>query len=181
MVIVFDMDDVLVDLIEPWVQELNSKYGTHVSWNDITQWDMKIAFPTLTWEQIFSVLYEPEFWDKVQPYKEALEYLPKFYKKHKIYIATAAHTKTIDAKINRCLYKHFPFLTEDNIIMIRDKSLLCCDWIIDDNPENLLLSPGQTICIDKPWNRSYENRKQTYYEYRVNNLKDVYNIIEGGE
>lgn len=174
MRVIFDMDDVLVNLVETWIKEINDKWERNVTINDIREWDITRPFPGIKKEDIFGFLSCSWFWERVTPREYAVEYLKKFNEEHEIYIATYAYTKTIDAKINHCLFKYFPFLHEHHIITIKNKSLLDCDWFVDDNPENLKDSRAKRILIDRPWNRSYI---PTHYDYRRNNLKEVYDLI----
>ena len=46
--ILFDADDVAETLVQGWVSILNERYGTSVSLEDVTDWDISLAFPTLT-------------------------------------------------------------------------------------------------------------------------------------
>ena len=54
--ILFDADDVAETLLEGWVKVLNERYGTTTSVEDVTDWDVSLAFPTLTKQQIYGVL-----------------------------------------------------------------------------------------------------------------------------
>ena len=75
ILILSDMDDTIENLGDAWVNLLNDRYGTDVVWDNIRQWDMSKQFPGLTREQIFGVLYEKDFWRRVQPKKDAVEYV----------------------------------------------------------------------------------------------------------
>lgn len=54
--ILFDADDVAETLLEGWVRTLNERYGTTTLVEDVTDWDISKAFPTLTKQQIYGVL-----------------------------------------------------------------------------------------------------------------------------
>ena len=55
--ILFDADDVAEDLIGNWVLAVNEKYGTAVTPEDVRDWDITKAFPTLTREQILNQVW----------------------------------------------------------------------------------------------------------------------------
>ena len=66
--ILFDADDVAETLLEGWVKTLNERYGTATSVEDVTDWDISKAFPTLTKQQIYGVLQEDEVWANLTPH-----------------------------------------------------------------------------------------------------------------
>lgn len=48
-----DMDDTIEDLLPAWVDWINRSYGTSVDSNDITGWDVKEFFPSLSREIVY--------------------------------------------------------------------------------------------------------------------------------
>lgn len=48
LTILVDMDDVLENLVECWVDELNKKCGSSLCEEDITDWRIAKFFPSLT-------------------------------------------------------------------------------------------------------------------------------------
>ena len=56
LTILVDMDDTIADLLGAWVEMLNRRYGTQVSPEDISSWDIAKSFPSLTREQVFDVI-----------------------------------------------------------------------------------------------------------------------------
>lgn len=108
--ILFDADDVAEDLIGNWVLAVNEKYGTAVTPEDVRDWDITKAFPTLTREQIFSVLDENELWENLEAIPGSQSYLQRLFDDgHELYMVTATDYRTCEAKIERML-KLFPFL-----------------------------------------------------------------------
>ena len=65
LTILIDMDDTLEDLLGAWVSYLNTQYGTNVHKEDIRQWDISVAFPSLSKTQV----YEPILLDEDRPAK----------------------------------------------------------------------------------------------------------------
>lgn len=60
LTILTDADDVIENLLDCWVAMLNNRYGTSASPEDVTDWNVSLAFPTLTREQVYSVLADDE-------------------------------------------------------------------------------------------------------------------------
>ena len=111
MVILVDMDDTIEHLLVPWLDWLNRKFGRNVRKSDVHSWDMRIAYPGLTLEEIFGALDEEEFWDTVPPIEGAAEVLERWMKQgHRVYIVTATPPKSVQAKMERVLFRYFPYL-----------------------------------------------------------------------
>ena len=174
-VIAFDCDDVLIDLLEYWVYWLNQAYHLNVKREDITDWDISLFFPSLTEEEIFEPLYSPNFWYGVKGkpnVKETIEY--QKYRGHQVVVATASDISTISYKINNCLFRLYDCFDKDDIIVIKDKSLLNADVLIDDNPDNFNGFKGIRILMDSPHN---QDPPPYSFDYRVKDIKEVSQII----
>lgn len=66
LTILFDADDTVENLCDCWIALLNERYGTSVRIEDVTDWDIALAFPTLTREQVFGVLNEDELFHRLE-------------------------------------------------------------------------------------------------------------------
>lgn len=168
-----DLDDTIENLLDPWTAYLNNKYGLSIQVSDITSWEIKNSFPTLTEEQIFEPLHIPEFWDTVKPKLNSQKYLNKLIEDgHNVYICTNTHYSILKEKLNRCLFKYFPFISWRKIITMHDKQMIRCDFLIDDGVHNIV-GDYKGLLIDMPHNKDFNHDNVT----RVYDWKDVYNII----
>ena len=157
--ILFDADDVAETLLEGWVKTLNERYGTTTSVEDVTDWDVSKAFPTLTKQQIYGVLQEDEVWAKLTPMPGAQEYLKRLHDEgHELYMVTATDYRTCRVKIERIL-ELFPFLDANHIIIAHNKQMVMGDVLIDDGPHNLVNGPYFRILFDQPHNRGINEKK----------------------
>ena len=169
------MDDTIEDLCSPWVAALNKTYGTSVKPSDIAEWDMKKAFPGLTSKQIYAPLMQEEFWDEVKPIPGAPEALFKFIKDgYRVIIVTASHPETVSAKLNKVLFRYFPFLTYRDVVVASQKDVISGDVFIDDNPQNLIYpaSSGLRILFSRPHNLSFNEFGDGINRY--DNWFDIY-------
>lgn len=174
-VFVTDMDDVLNELLDSWLLFLNTKYQCNVKREDVVDWDMAKAYPNLTPDQIYGVLREEALWKHVRPKYDAIFYINKIRALGiKVLVATASSYNTIQTKVVNALLPYFEFSFKD-IIMISDKSLLRCDWIVDDYHENIKNSQGVRILFNAPYNKDCN---PSYYDYRVDNWERIYGIVE---
>jgi 5'(3')-deoxyribonucleotidase len=64
---------------------------------------------------------------------------------------------------------------DKDFIQALDKSLIDCDYLIDDRPENIESTRGMGILYSQPHNQNFE------WKYRANNWEEVVQIIEGLE
>ena len=71
LTILVDMDDTIECMLKTWVKWLNRKYDRNVDPKDVTNWDMRVAFPGLTYDDMGTVIGEREFWEEVEPMKDA--------------------------------------------------------------------------------------------------------------
>lgn len=118
LTILVDMDDTIENLAEAWVDYLNARHQTSTSLSDITDWDISKAFPTLTKEQVYAPLFEDAFWNWVKPMKGASEALQKLIADgHTVLIVTTSNYQTLAAKMEQVLFRYFPFLTWNDVII----------------------------------------------------------------
>lgn len=173
--ILFDADDVAETLLDGWVKILNERYGTNVFAEDVTDWDVSLAFPTLTKQQVYSVLQEDELWANLTPMPGAQEYLQHLHDEgHELYMVTATDYRTCRVKIERIL-ELFPFLDANHIIIAHNKQMVMGDVLIDDGPHNLVIGHYFRILFDQPHNRRFDERK--YGIYRAHGWEQVYRLI----
>ncbi len=156
MTLLVDMDDTIEDLLGAWVRGANAAYGTGVSYNDITDWNVAKAFPGLTWEQVYAIPMRPGFWDTVDPIPGAAEALERLIKAgHEVLIVTATPFASVPEK-TAYLFRHFPFLTWDQVVITGRKQLIKGDVLIDDGVHNLEGGAYRKILMTAPHNRAYD-------------------------
>ena len=138
-IILVDMDDTATWLLPVWVKYLNLKHNLNVDWRDIKEWDMALAFTTLTREQIYEPLATEEIWDEVTPREGAVEALTELYNSgYEIFICTSTDYRNIKPKFEKVIQKYFPFIDWEHFIVASRKQMINADFIIDDSPYNLV-------------------------------------------
>lgn len=174
LTILVDMDDTLENLCEVWVGYLNETYGTDVKLEDVTQWDMTKVFPTLNRNEIFDVLTEEALWERIEPLPGAVEYLKKLIDDgHKIVIVTSASPETVSLKLNKVLFKYFPYLTYKDVIITSQKQMVIGDVLVDDAPHNLENGNYLKLLFDASHNQTYDSKDVV----RVRNWEETYEAI----
>jgi len=174
--ILVDIDEVLNNLLERWVACLNEKYGVSANMEDKNTWRLNALYPTLTDDEIDSPLFDNAFWASLETRPYSVEYLHKLISDgHDVSIVTATHVyQTIPAKMD-WLFRHYPYLSWDNIILAKKKQRIRGDVLIDDAIHNLEGGSYIKLLHDSPYNRNYEAGNNGMI--RVYNLMDAYNVI----
>lgn len=156
--ILVDMDDTATWLLPVWVEWLNHKYNLDVDWKEIKEWDMSLAFPTLTREQIYEPLSTEEIWDKVTPRDGAVDALTALHDSgYEIFICTSTDYRNIKPKFEKVICKYFPFIDWRHVIVTANKRVIQADYIIDDAPHNLVGGcQKHRILISMPHNENFD-------------------------
>lgn len=177
LTILVDFDQTLNNLNEAWVAYLNERHGTTVKTDDIKCWDITKAFPTLTPYEIFKPLLEEALWERVIPLPKAYDNICKLKNDgHKVYVVTTSNPVTVPIKLQKVLFKYFPFFTYNDVIITSHKQLIIGDVLVDDAPHNL---EGDTtyakILISAPHNRSFDEK--TIDATRAEDWDEIYELI----
>ncbi len=157
MTILIDMDDTIEQLLKAWVHRVNEKYGRDVCVDEVTDWNVAQPYPGLTREQVYEVIDEPGFWKTVEPMPgaaEALKYL--ISQGHDIFIVTATSCCHVHEKMTEVLFRYFPFLTWEQVIITSRKQMIRGDVLVDDGIHNLAGGNYHKILFSAPHNRYYD-------------------------
>lgn len=171
------MDDVLEGLADAWVKYLNLRHGTTVTYDDVTDWNLDKAFPELTKEEVYAPLRERELWETVKPLPGAVEYLKKLIDDgHDVYIVTATNYYTVRDKMELVLFKYFPYINWNHVIIAQKKQMIHGDIMLDDNPNNLIGGKYMGILMTACHNKKF-NAKAAGFA-RADNWAEAYKAIK---
>ena len=177
--ILIDVDDTIEDLIPAWVNWLNNSHDLNVNPDSIDCWEMYKHFPTLAKFQVYEPLYLNEFWETVMPKADAVYYVNSLYLEgYDLYLCTNSNLETIMRKRENIIDVYFPYL-KDKIIIISNNPMLNADFLIDDNPKNLIGGSYNKILFSCSHNKNLcEDDKKKMYLI-TNSWKRIYETIEG--
>jgi 5'(3')-deoxyribonucleotidase len=151
MIIAFDVDDVIADLVPVWLARYNVDYDDHLIANDITQWDIFRFVKPECGKKIYEYL-TADLYNDVLPLPGSLEAVQHARKVGKVIFVTSCVCLHAGRKFT-WLNDHGFEVTQDCYVECSDKSLIAADILIDDRPENLETFKGTfKYLIDKPWN-----------------------------
>lgn len=177
MTILVDMDDTIEMLLAAWIREANRRYSRNVQYDDVKEWDVSKSYPGLTRKQIYDIVLENEFWQTVEPMPGAAEALEHMMRAgHELFIVTATDYKAVPAKMGDLLFRYFPFLSWDQVIITSKKQLIKGDVLIDDGPHNLQGGEFQKILMDAPHNREFDAEANGMI--RVHSWDEIINVLD---
>ena len=175
--ILVDCDVVLNNLLENWVDFLNKRHNANANPDDISIWDLRCIYPTLSEEEVLQPLSENIFWETLIPHPLSVEYTKRMIDDgHNVTVVTAvAVYQTLPAKLD-WLFKNYPFFKLENVIMANKKQMITGDVLIDDAVHNLEGGQYFKILFDCPQNRKYDTKKNGMV--RVYSMKEAYETIK---
>lgn len=177
LTILVDMDDTIEQLLKAWLKCLNEKYGRDVKCEEVVDWDITKVYPGLTREQVYGEINLPGFWGKVEPVPGAVEALKHFLDSgHKVFIVTATPYQSVPEKMDDLLFKYFPYLSWENVIITSSKQLVHGDVLIDDGVHNLENGNFEKILITAPYNKDYDAEANGMH--RVSGWKEIVEIVD---
>lgn len=180
MIIVCDIDNILNNLAEKAIEVYNSNSNKNIQISDIISYNFYDCLSKEDADGIVSLFKKKSLWDSLKPLEGAQNGLKQFIKKgHRVYLATATDPINFEWK-TAWLKQYFPFIPEDNVIRIMDKSLLKADVLIDDCLDNLISSFAERVVLDYPWNHN-EIKDYAYGIRRAYAWSDIVNIINNIE
>lgn len=175
LTILCDADDTIEHLLPHWLDALNRAYQKDVKPEDIHSWNLALAYPDLTSEQVFAPIYTKAFWENITPMEDSQYYLERLIEDgHKVYILSAANFETSDVKVEKLL-KLFPFLDWTKIILAHDKQMIRGDVLIDDGIHNLKGGHYRKLLFHQPHNAEIDEIQ--YGAIRVHSWKETYELI----
>ena len=177
MTILVDMDDTIEQLLKAWVGRANEKFGQHVALDQITCWNVAAPYPGFTRQEIYGVIDEPGFWSSIEPMPGAAEALKHFMDEgHEVFIVTATEIGHVEEKMNGLLFRYFPFLSWDHVIITSRKQMIRGDVLIDDGIHNLEGGEYKKILFTAPHNQCYDAEANGMI--RVHTWEEIVRLID---
>lgn len=174
--LLIDMDDTIENLTAEWIRYANRRFGTAVDPSDVTTWDTSLAFPGISNRQIYDLLLEEELYEHVVPFPGAVHYIDRLIRDgHEVYIVTNSPYQVTRYKLDRILFRNFPFLDWDHVILTKKKQLIRGDILIDDAPHNLIGGSYEKILFTANHNRAFD--AESHGMTRVGNWKEAYATV----
>ena len=163
-----DMDEVMADTLYEHLRRYNQTFDEDVTLEDLAGKGLWEITPLDRQAQLRAFLDAEDFFEDLPLMPEAQPVLKELSARFEIFIATQAMAvpNSLGPKY-RWLQRHFPFIPPTHYVFCGNKSILRADYLIDDQPKNLLRFEGQGLLYTAP-----HNIGATVF-VRVNNWREV--------
>ncbi len=163
-----DMDEVMADTLAEHLRRYNEVFDETVTPDDLAGRALWEVTPLERQQQLRAFLDAEDFFEDLPLMADAQRVLKELSVRFEIFIATQAMVvpNSLGPKF-RWLQRHFPFIAPTHYVFCGDKSILRADYLIDDQPKNLLRFEGQGLLFTAPHNSLVSGF------VRVNNWQEV--------
>lgn len=175
-IILIDMDETTVRTSEYWTKRLKEEFNVEPKKELQKCYHVKEWYPSLSEEEVYSILYEDDFFEKLEPFDGALETIKEWlevgYDARFVSVVHPQNKEGYKGKMN-WIEEHIPeMLDRTCIFSSHDKTLMYGSVVIDDHPSHIEDARwAMPIIHDRPWNRNLLRRK------RAKNWTDVKMLV----
>jgi 5'(3')-deoxyribonucleotidase len=147
------MDEVMADTLAEHLRRYNQTFDEDVSSEDLVGKSLWEVTPLERQAQLRAFLDAEDFFEDLALMPDAQPVLKGLSARFEIFIATQAMVvpNSLGPKY-RWLQRHFPFIPPTHYVFCGDKSILRADFLIDDQPRNILRFEGQGLLYTSPQN-----------------------------
>jgi len=146
--VVLDCDGIVYKCDEPILEEINKKYGTDYTIEDVGVFGYT-GDPVL--DTKFNYYRDENFVLNQPMYDGAQEFVAELQKRCNLFFCTAVMTEGMTARAT-ALMRDFG-VEKQQIIIASDKSLVSADYFLDDSPYNIEKSIAKhPVLFRRPWN-----------------------------
>ena len=163
-----DMDEVMADTLAEHLRRYNQEFDEDVTVDDLAGKGLWEITPVDRQQQLRAFLDAEDFFEVLDVIPGAQEVLKDLSSRFEIFVATQAMAvpNSLGPKY-RWLQRHFPFIPPTHYVFCGHKSILRADYLIDDQPRNLLRFEGQGLLYTAPHNLAVQGF------VRVNDWREV--------
>lgn len=179
-----DVDGVLGNQIDGIIRRVKQKYGISFGYQDVTEWEYKIANSDIAKEIEEALLEDSSYSLEMELHQGAREAVEEIWQKNWITIITA-RPKELDISTKRWLTKQKIFYDEYINSRTVEKSTHGVHVLIDDYVGNVIRVLEDTshyaILFDQPWNQQRSSLKKWLKQGRsfvVKEWKEIPPMIE---
>lgn len=151
-----DMDEVLVNLFDSWLDDYNTDYHDDLTRDRIKGWAVHEYVKPECGEKIYDYLGWPGFFYNLEPMPGAIESLLDLRSRgHDIILCTATPSSAPTGfhEKREWIKKHIPDFDTHSFVSTHRKDLIIADILIDDGIHNLRSFPNIAVAVEKPWNK----------------------------
>jgi 5'(3')-deoxyribonucleotidase len=180
---IFDLDSIIANLMEPWVEWYNQEWKDNLTLDKITEYKIHAFVKRECGMKIYNFFKPPERYGKIPILAGASKGLMTLQNNNvDVFIATATAGKTAAEKYN-IAHRAAPWLDADNVIVGASKEVLHGDFFVDDAPKNMDAYQNEwpdahILTIAWPYNFHYRGKIQLVADSYNNTEKAWDQIVE---
>lgn len=166
LTILIDIDNVCNDLCNAVLSVYNEDYNDNLTVNDVTNYYIENFVKPEAKENFHNYFIDKRTWKRIKGINiEAVQWL---IDNHNVYFVTATEPANLPKKQNWLSRQFKNIDLRKRLVRCYDKGMMLGDVMIDDCTDNLWRFNGVAVCIDYPWNQSWDGIR----------VKDVNEFIE---
>jgi len=148
-----DMDEVMADTLAEHLRRYNQTFDEDVTTQDLAGKGLWEVTPADRQLQLRAFLDAEDFFEDLAIMPDAQDVLKELSTRFEVFIATQAMVvpNSLGPKY-RWLQRHFPFIPSTHYVFCGNKSILRANFLIDDQPRNLLHFEGSGLLYTAPHN-----------------------------
>jgi len=148
-----DMDHVIADLLSEWLKRYNRDYNDNLKPSDVTMWNWHSLTKKECGKKIYDYLDDPSIFRSLPVIKDSQAVLYEMSKDCEIVAITSPFNFENVLPKHQWLDEHFPFIKKDNRVYVGNKSLIDCDYLLDDKNSNLEQGNFIPLLFSAPHNK----------------------------
>lgn len=172
-----DYDEVLVELITPWIEDINKRNNASFTNDDVDYFHWFNGV-----ENGLEFLNQDDLYDQIKPKKEAIIFLEKLKELDllkNLVIVTATNSRNVPSK-DKHIEKYFKdYFSHDQVVTTKSKDLL--DYtngvLIDDGAHN-----AEAVVIKNPYARAlvlhYKHNANLYTGQRIQRIYSLMDFFD---
>jgi 5'-nucleotidase len=162
--IAIDQDQVIADLVTPWLAMYNNDYNDNLVPKDVKNWNFDNIVKESCGKKIYDYLDDSQLFRNLPVIENSQRVVRELSKNFEIFIVTSPWNSANVIPKTDWLKEHFPFLDENNFVFTKNKGIVRADYMIDDKPANLDNFSGTGLLFDVPHNQK-EDRYIRLYDW----------------
>lgn len=143
----------MADTLDEHLRRYNEAFDEQITTGDLWGKGLWDVVSNDRQEHLRAILHAEDFFENLPVMPDAAEVLRELTQRFEVFVATQAMSvpNSFGPKY-RWLQRHFPFLPPSQYVYCGDKSILRADYLVDDQPRNLLRFEGSGILYSAPHN-----------------------------
>lgn len=158
-----DVDDVMLQTVEHWLDLYNYAWQDTLLEDDIKTWSIADYVKPECGNAIYNYLSWSGFYHNIKSVAGAIGGVRELQSMgYRVIFVTAVSPKPNIHEKLRVLRSMGLEVPDKNYFEVKDKSLVACDYLIDDRPANVVNAFGQGILFNRAWNADVTGYPRVY-------------------